>query len=82
MKLIEYIKYIPKGTFNYKRYKRNYHCKFNRDIDIFLEYMAQLPYIKVVTAPLVILIMLIEFLPIVAVVMSEHAIDKVKELRK
>ena len=82
MNILDVIKNIPSGTFNYKKYKKNYNCKFNRDIDIITEYMAQLPYLKVVTCPLVLLFIFLEFSPIVIAVLFEHYLEKLKSVFK
>lgn len=78
MSILKVIKNIPGGTFNYTKYKKTYRCKFNRDADIFLEYMAQLPYFKIITAPIVVFFMTLEFLPIFVAVLFEHLLEKLK----
>ena len=66
MNKLDILKSIPKGTFNYKKYKDNYRDpKFNSPTDIKLSYMSQLPYFKVVTYPIVTAIILTEWLPII-----------------
>lgn len=82
MNLIDVIKSIPKGTFNYSRYKKEYRCKFNREIDIMMEYAAQLPYFKIITFPIAAALMLLELLPIILVILFEHFVDKLKSILK
>ena len=66
MNKLDILKSIPKGTFNYKKYKDNYRDpKFNSPTDIKLSYMSQLPYFKIITYPIVTAIILTEWLPII-----------------
>ena len=77
MNKLDILKSIPKGTFNYKKYKDNYRDpKFNSPTDIKLSYMSQLPYFKVVTYPIVTAIILTEWLPIFIIVLIENLKDK------
>ena len=77
MNKLDTLKSIPKGTFNYKKYKDNYRDpKFNSPTDIKLSYMSQLPYFKVVTYPIVTAIILTEWLPIFIIVLIENLKDK------
>ena len=79
MNKLDILKSIPKGTFNYKKYKDNYRDpKFNSPTDIKLSYMSQLPYFKVVTYPIVTAIILTEWLPIFIIVLIENLKDKMR----
>jgi hypothetical protein len=52
MKIISIAKAIHSGTFSYAKHKSEYSdSKFDRDWDIFISYLCQLPYVKIVTLP-------------------------------
>ena len=73
MNKLDILKSIPKGTFNYKKYKDNYRDPiFNSPNDIKLSYVSQLPYFKVITYPIVTSIILSEWLPIFIIVLIEN----------
>lgn len=79
MNKLDILKSIPKGTFNYKKYKDNYRDpKFNSPNEIKLSYVSQLPYFKVVTYPIVTAIILTEWLPIIILVLIENLKDKMR----
>lgn len=82
MNIKDVIKNIPAGTFNYKSYKSKYRCKFNRDIDIFLKYIAQLPYLKVITYPMVMIFIMMSYLPIVVLILAEYHFNKLKSKKR
>lgn len=64
------------GTFSYQEYKKSYGCtKFNRKIDIFENYICQIPLFKLIGVPIATLMIVGEWLPIIIVVMWEERKD-------
>lgn len=72
-------KQIPKGTFNYFKYKReNTNMKTITSYDHVFEYCAQLPYLKLVTYPIGISIYTVGIVGLVGYVYCIDYIDSKK----
>lgn len=63
---MNFLNWISSGEWSYKKYKRDYRDKFNRPIDISIEYIAQLPYLKIVGYPVASVMTVILFSPYIA----------------
>lgn len=51
-KILSLLKAIPSGTFNYKKYRKQYRGKTISPIDIPFEFVSQLPFLKLITYPI------------------------------
>lgn len=78
MKIKKLAKWLHSGTFSRTQHRNNYRDhKFNREIDIFVDYINQLPYLKVIGAPVAVSITLVEFSPIILMV----AVESIKNIK-
>lgn len=59
--LKEYIEYIPRGTFNFKKYRKSEMKPINL-VFTTIDYVAQLPYIRAVTGPVAMVVFIPVFL--------------------
>lgn len=50
-KILSLLKEIPRGTFNYKKFRKEFRGKTISSLDIPFEFAWQLPFLKVVTYP-------------------------------
>lgn len=78
MKIKKLAKWIHSGTFDFRSHEYRDH-KFNRPIDNLINYLSQLPYLKIVGIPLGFIIFLIQWSPIIAFVLFELMIQKLRE---
>lgn len=74
----DFFGWLSSGTWSRTKHKNDYHDKFNRDIDIFVDYISQIPYFKLIGFPVAFLIIIAEWFPIFAVVWLEFIWDSVK----
>ena len=71
--------WLTTGNWSYKYHKANYRdSKFNRDIDIIVDYISQIPYFKLIGSPIAFLIILGEWSVPLAIVSWEMLVDKAK----
>ena len=70
-KFIYFCKKIPEGTFNYFKFKREFHGKTITSVDYIFEYIAQMPYLKIITGPLSFILYMVGFLLFIAYVYIE-----------
>lgn len=78
MKIKTALKWLHSGTFDFRSHEYRDH-KFNMPIDNLINYLSQLPYLKIVGIPLGVIIFLIQWSPVVAVVLFELKIQKLRE---
>lgn len=75
-KVKQFSAWLKDGTWSRKQHKIEYHdSKFNRDIDIFVDYISQIPYLKLIGSPIVFLILLIYWSPVLLYVLRDVVID-------
>ncbi len=77
IKLKEGFDWLRSGTFNYYSNEYRDH-KFNRTIDNIVNFIAQLPYLKLIGIPIATVSVLIEFGSIIVYVYAENFIHKLK----
>lgn len=78
MKIKTALKWLHSGTFDFRSHEYRDH-KFNRPIDNLINYLSQLPYLKIVGIPLGFIIFLIQWSPVIAVVLFGLMIQKLRE---
>ena len=72
MKIKKLAKWLHSGTFSRTQHRNNYRDhKFDREIDIFVDYISQLPYLKVIGVPISFSITLVGFSPIILMAVVE-----------
>lgn len=82
-KLQNILEWISKGEWSYIKYKKEYRdAKFSRKRDIIGEYIAQIPYFKLIGLPMSVLMLLIEWLPIAIIVIWESRAEVFQSLFK
>lgn len=80
MKIKQLAKWIHSGTFDFRSHEYRDH-KFNRPIDNLINYLSQLPYLKVIGIPLGFIIFLIQWSPVIAVALFGLMTQKIHEIR-
>ena len=48
----EFKEWLTSGIWSYKKFKSKFNGKFNRKWDVATEYVAQIPYFKLILSPL------------------------------
>lgn len=72
-KVQKFLEWLPKGEWSYTKYEKEYRDpKFARKRDIIGEYIAQIPYFKLIGLPMSVLMLLIECFPIAVQVIWEN----------
>lgn len=78
MKIKTALKWLHSGTFDFRSHEYRDH-KFNRPIDNLINYLSQLPYLKIIGIPLGFIIFLIQWTPVIAVVLFGLITQKLHE---
>ena len=80
MKIKTALKWLHSGTFDFRSHEYRDH-KFNRPIDNLINYLSQLPYLKVIGIPLGFIIFIIQWSPVLAHILLELIVHKIREIR-
>jgi len=82
-KLQNILEWLLKGEWSYIKYKKEYRdTKSARKRDIIGEYIAQIPYFKLIGLPMSVLMLLVEWLPIAVIVIWESRTEVFQSLFK
>ena len=77
--VVKYVREIPNGTFSYNKFrKENPQLKTISRLDVGFEYIAQLPYLRIVTGPIALVTYMTGFIAFVGYV---YVSDLVFDLR-
>lgn len=64
-KINKFIDWLINGEWSRQKHKNAYHDKFDRDIDIFVDYISQVPYFKLIGSPIAFLIIIGMWSPLI-----------------
>lgn len=78
MKIKTALKWLHSGTFDFRSHEYR-DRKFNSPIDNLINYLSQLPYLKIIGIPLGFIIFLIQWSPVIVVVLFESMNQKLHE---